>query len=63
MSKIIIDKLSISFDNYCSISELFNKTNSKYINSNIKETIFLRIEKNFNRINRRKYDKKNIKKY
>ena len=40
MSKIIIDKLSISFDNYCSISELFNKTNSKYINSN-----FLRIEK------------------
>ena len=45
MSKIIIDKLSISFDNYCSISELFNKTNSKYINSNIKETIFLRIEK------------------
>ena len=45
MSKIIIDKLSISLDNYCSISELFNKTNSKYINSNIKETIFLRIEK------------------
>ena len=45
MSIIIIDKSSISFDYYFSISELLIITCSKHLNSKVKESMFLSVER------------------